>query len=97
LLDRLVPIDQLKVIQREPGPVDAMENIFEVNKIVNHRIRDGAKEYLVDWRGYDERTWEPETNILDERPVIEYWKRLRMKSENVSGKELTRKRKENIR
>lgn len=35
-------------------------DIFVVDKIVNHRVRYGRKEYLVQWDGYDasENTWE---------------------------------------
>lgn len=77
LLDRIVPIDQLKVISRQPGPEDADENIFQVRRIVDHRSREGAQEYLVDWVGYEERTWEPEQHILDSGAVSEYWKRLK--------------------
>ena len=84
LLDRLVPIDQLKVISRQPGAVDADENIYQVRRVVNHRIRNGVKEYLIDWLGYDERTWEPEQNILDSGAVSEYWKRVNEK-QNASS------------
>ena len=84
LLDRLVPIDQLKVVSRQPGAVDADENIYQVRRVVNHRIRNGVKEYLIDWLGYDERTWEPEQNILDSGAVSEYWKRVNEK-QNASS------------
>ena len=75
LLDRIVPIDQLKIISRQPGAVSEDENIYQVRRIVNHRIRDGVKECLIDWLGYAERTWEPEDHILDQGAVSEYWKR----------------------
>jgi len=79
LLDRLVPIDQLKIISREPLPLDAADNIYTLKKIVNHRTRNGVKEYLIDWHGYNERTWEPESNILDNKAVVEYWKKVKEK------------------
>jgi hypothetical protein len=75
-----VPIDQLKIISRHPGPLVEDENIYQVRRIINHRIRDGAKEYLIDWLGYNEHTWEPEQNILDQGAVSEYWKRLKEKN-----------------
>lgn len=36
--------------------------MYEVENIVNVRIRKGKKEYEVKWKGYDsaENTWEPE-------------------------------------
>jgi hypothetical protein len=79
ILDRIVPIDQLKIISRQPGPVKEDENIFQVRRIMGHRIRDGVKEYLIDWLGYAERTWEPEDHILDQGAVTEYWKRVKDK------------------
>jgi len=78
LLDRIVPIDQLKIISRTPIEDDGDDNIFQVNKIIDHRTHEGVKQYLIDWKGYDEtqRTWEPETNILDQKAVTDYWKRI---------------------
>jgi hypothetical protein len=77
ILERLVPIDQLKVISRDPLPVDADNDIYEVNRIIKHRDTNGVREYLIDWKGYTQRTWEPETHIREPGPVIEYWKRVK--------------------
>ena len=81
LLDRVVPIDQMKIISRQPGAVGADENIYQVRRVTDHRIRDGVKEYLIDWLGYDEKTWEPEQNMIESPGAIsEYWKRVKEKS-----------------
>ena len=37
--------------------------MYEVDRIVNWRKRDGAAEFEVKWTGCDENTWEPHTNI----------------------------------
>jgi len=37
----------------------------------------GSYEYLIEWKGYTEKTWEPETNILDDLVVKKYWKSLK--------------------
>ncbi|KAM8945801.1 solute carrier family 2, facilitated glucose transporter member 10 [Pelodytes ibericus] len=38
---------------------------FEVDSILDSRVRLGRLEYLVEWKGYgpEERSWEPESNI----------------------------------
>lgn len=42
-----------------------VEEVFEVEKILNHRIRNGQAEYYVRWVGYswDESSWEPARNL----------------------------------
>ena len=46
---------------------DLSENEFEVEKILNKRIRKNGKiEYHIKWRGYShkENSWEPKENIM---------------------------------
>ena len=42
-----------------------LEEDFVVEKVVNKRIRDGAVEYLLKWKGYDnsDNTWEPREHL----------------------------------
>ena len=75
ILDRHVPADQLKIISRSPKITD--DNIYIVRKIVKHRGEPGSYEYLVDWKGYSEQTWEPEANILDRDVVKSYWESIK--------------------
>jgi hypothetical protein len=70
ILERHVPADQLKIISRSPT---ANDNVYTVRKITSHRGNPGSYEYLVDWKGYSEKTWEPETNMLDHDVVKVYW------------------------
>jgi hypothetical protein len=70
ILDRHVPADQLKVISRSPKVND---DVYVVRKILNHRGEAGCYEYLVDWKGYSEKTWEPEAHMLDHDVVKVYW------------------------
>lgn len=37
--------------------------LFEVEKILNKRIRNGGAQYLVKWKGYKKSTWEPKENL----------------------------------
>jgi len=38
---------------------------YVVEKIIDCRIKNGVKEYLLKWIGYDDKdnTWEPESNL----------------------------------
>jgi hypothetical protein len=76
ILDRHVPLDQLKIVSRKPLSLpndQSADNIYLVRKIVDHRGQPGNYEYLVDWKGDKQRTWEPERNILDYDCVKDYW------------------------
>ena len=35
-------------------------------KILNHRVVNGATEVLVKWQGYTQTTWEPLTELMNE-------------------------------
>jgi len=74
ILHRHVPPDQLKLVDRSGNYL--ADNIYTVNKIVDHRGNPGNYEFLVDWKGYKEQTWEPESNILDYDVVKQYWNRI---------------------
>jgi len=48
-------------------------NEYEVEKIVDKRILGGVTEYLVKWKGWeneDDRTWEPEENLVGSEKII---------------------------
>jgi hypothetical protein len=50
-----------------PKPVEIEGKLeYDVEKVINSRMRWGRLEYLVKWDGYtsENNTWEPETNLL---------------------------------
>ena len=49
------------------------DNIYEVEKIINHRKFNNKYKYLIKWVGYEQETWEIEDNIIDKECVIDYW------------------------
>ncbi len=76
LLKKHIESDEFK--EREPPkpPPDSYddggEELWEVEKILNQRIRRKQVEYLVLWKGYPahEATWEPEWRLKEDAPDI---------------------------
>jgi hypothetical protein len=56
--------------------VDGAEE-YEVDRILDSRIRHQRLEYLVDWTGYspDERTWEAATDVMNAGEALEDYHR----------------------
>ena len=77
LLDRHVPIDQIKIISARARQKD--ENTYTVQKILKHRGAPGSYEYLVQWKGYsvDDSTWEPTSQFNDTACIDQYWASLK--------------------
>ena len=74
MLDRHVPVDQLKLISKKPRVIDIKNNQFEVQEILQHRGSPGKYEYYVKWKDYNDRTWEPASSFLDDTVIKNYWK-----------------------
>ena len=74
-----VPLPELK---------DEVE-YYQLERILNHRVRRGRYEYLVKWKDYplSESTWEPEARLLEdaEDHVIDYRNRKSIKSCDLVG------------
>ena len=73
-LERRVPPDQLKLISKTQRDVDIASNVYEIEKIIEHRGTPGNYEYHVKWKNYHETTWEPESNFHDVNIIRDYWK-----------------------
>jgi hypothetical protein len=64
------------LLETEPtnkGKPKKSNDVYEVEKISNHRIRRGVDEYLVHWVGYADPTWEPISNLECPSVVQDYW------------------------
>ena len=48
------------------------EDLYIVERIENKKIRNGIVYYLIKWEGYEEKTWEPEDNIIDSQLIDEF-------------------------
>ncbi|CAF1130697.1 unnamed protein product, partial [Brachionus calyciflorus] len=74
LLINSYPINKLKLIRSEEleelSEVDSSN--AEVERILNHRVRNGTKEYLVKWKDFpeEENEWLPE-ELFDSREIID--------------------------
>lgn len=52
------------------------DNIYNAEKIIKERVKNGQKEYLLKWKGYSSKecTWEPRENIFDQRLFMSFEK-----------------------
>lgn len=58
------------------------EEEWEVEKILQHRIRGKKTQYLVRWKGFgrDDNTWEPEENLQHAQDKLKEYKKLGQKA-----------------
>merc|ERR1711937_522478 len=54
--------------------------VYEVEKILEKRMKKGKAEYFIKWKGYDdeaENTWEPIDNLDRDDKIQDYEKKLK--------------------
>jgi hypothetical protein len=63
---RIVP-DPKPLLQKTFYSETEEDNVFEVQKILEHRKHNDGLEYLVNWSGYphSDNIWEPDTNLTE--------------------------------
>ena len=59
---------------------------FEVQKILDQRIRKGKQEYLVHWKNFpeEEATWEPVEHFDGQGAINRYWRDLKKKKQEAA-------------
>ena len=52
---------------------------YEVEKVLDKRVKKGQVEYLVKWKNYDDpddNTWEPADNLKEAKPTIDKFEKV---------------------
>ena len=79
LYHRNVPLQHLKLIAsrqlEDVSNLDARERTHLIEALVDHRGPEDKREYLVEWKGYADKTWEPYANFAGtgDLAIREYW------------------------
>lgn len=76
LLQRDVPLNQIRVLQRgDKRPEnELLEEHYEVRAIINYRLRENNQyEYLTSFVGYKDPEWIIDTDFDSLEPVRNYW------------------------
>ena len=61
-------------LSSDPTPVP--DNVYQVEKLLKQRMKDGEHQFLVKWLGFpsSQNSWEPADNILDKRLIATFYK-----------------------
>jgi transposase InsO family protein len=82
--DRNVPLDQIKVTKAKKWDIEYhnKDDIYQIDYIVDDRIKKGKKEFLIKWAGYphSDNTWESITTITDKKIIQRYERRKQAKA-----------------
>ena len=52
---------------------EEMEGIYEIDEIIDHRGKGKSREYLVKWKGYEDRTWQSIKTFDTTDCIDKYW------------------------
>ena len=67
---------ELDELETEDTSRDQLD-VYQAERIVRHRIRDGCPQFLIRWAGFPASfdTWEPRENVLDDRLLQRYFQK----------------------
>jgi len=70
------------------------EEVYEVEKVLDHHKKKTKTYYLIKWKGYNEEesTWEAEDNVFAEELVKDYWANVNTEEANQKETRKGRKR-----
>ena len=92
IYERVVPIDQMKIITMKPHQIDyeADSDLYHMDYIVNDRMKDGRRQYLIKWTGYpnSQNTWEDASAITD-RKILKRYQRKKSALKSVEYDDVT--------
>ena len=73
LLRDSIPLSRIKVIP----PTDKDTIYYNMETILRDRIKNGVRQYLVKWEGYDatHNSWEPASVFVSPKVIEDYWER----------------------
>ena len=77
----LTPVEENDIygkhFQKPPPELVHGEEEWEVEAIINHRVRRGKRHYLVHWKGYpaSERTWENTRDLKNSQELLDEYKK----------------------
>ena len=82
-LRQSIPLQRLKVVEKP----DHKDDSYEVEKILQHKKRNGRLFYLVKWSNCPESdsTWEPESNFNTTECIEEYWQNLNAEKPSINS------------
>ncbi|KAF3281818.1 hypothetical protein TWF132_011137 [Orbilia oligospora] len=80
-VDYPVPQAERKGAASSPGAQPSTEELdhlgeeYEVERVEGYRARGGKEEYLVKWKRYDDRTWEPVGNLKNAPLAVDEYRK----------------------
>ncbi|KAJ8651291.1 hypothetical protein O0I10_013223 [Lichtheimia ornata] len=86
-----VPPSHIKVVSDD---IALSDEVYEVERILDHKGRPGHYQYLIKWKGYSEaqNTWEPQDNLNAERILSQYWDQRKQVQQEAKATRAQRKR-----
>jgi len=74
---------------KKTAEANVNEEEYEVEKIVDVRVGEWGKEYLVKWKGWDrleDQTWEPESSLEGSKNLLKEFEKSRQSADTPKGK-----------